>query len=309
MRLAQEVAHRPVALPIDHGAGRAAADAELVLDRNALEVVARTERAVRVDQELRHDEQRNALHPGRGALDSRQHQMNDVGGEVVLAIGDEDLLAVNPVMIAPGYGARAHLREVRPGLRLGEIHGAGPLSAHHPRQVERLLRARSALRDRLGRALGQHWAQPKRQVGRCDEFLHRRDQQDRHALTAVRRGGPQLRPSARDELSIGVFEARGCRHAGLRPARAVAVRGFVERVQDIFGDARRLLQHARGELRRVFGEVGTTGQCVGADHVVECELDVLKRCAIHGVIMPRRETQLSGELQSWPHRDRLDSTR
>src|SRR5271169_551810 len=84
--------------------------------------------------------------------------------------------------------------------------------------------------------------------------------------------------------------------------RTLAVGGFVERIQNIFGDSRGFLQHACRQLRRVFGEVRTTGQSVRTDHVVERELDVLKRCTIHGAIMPRREIQSWGELQSWPRR-------
>jgi hypothetical protein len=43
--------------------GGAAVDAELVFDRHAMDVVARPRRAVGVHQELRHHEQRDALHP------------------------------------------------------------------------------------------------------------------------------------------------------------------------------------------------------------------------------------------------------
>ncbi len=70
-----------------------------------LQVIALADAAVRVHQELRHDEQRDALDAGRRAVDARQHQMDDVLGQVVLAVGDEDLLAVNPVMIALRLGA------------------------------------------------------------------------------------------------------------------------------------------------------------------------------------------------------------
>ena len=68
-------------------------DAELVLDRMAARIVARAERAVVVHEELRHEEQRDALRAGRRIGQPRQHEMDDVVGEIVLAIGDEDLLA------------------------------------------------------------------------------------------------------------------------------------------------------------------------------------------------------------------------
>ena len=55
--------------------------------------VARARIAVGVEQEFRHDEQRDALDAFRRALDAGQHQMDDVVGQVVLAGRDEDLLA------------------------------------------------------------------------------------------------------------------------------------------------------------------------------------------------------------------------
>ena len=44
-----------------------------------------------VEQEFRHDEQRDPLDAGRRADDARQHQVHDVLRHVVLAVGDEDL--------------------------------------------------------------------------------------------------------------------------------------------------------------------------------------------------------------------------
>ena len=74
-----------------HHAGGIGVDAHLVFDRAASDAVARAERAVGIDKDLRHHEQRYALDAGRRALDSRQHQMDDVFSEVVLAGGDENL--------------------------------------------------------------------------------------------------------------------------------------------------------------------------------------------------------------------------
>ena len=43
--------------------------------------------------EIRHEEKRDALRARRRALDAREHEMNDVVGQIVLAGGDENLLA------------------------------------------------------------------------------------------------------------------------------------------------------------------------------------------------------------------------
>ena len=92
--LADEVADRAAVVAVREHRGRARVNAELVLDRHALHVVARPERSVGVDQELRHDKERNPLHTLRRGRRARQHQVDDVVGVVVLAVGDEDLLAV-----------------------------------------------------------------------------------------------------------------------------------------------------------------------------------------------------------------------
>ena len=88
-----------------HHAGRVAVDAHLLFDRAAGDAVARAERAVGVDHELRHDEQRDALGAGRRAFDARQHQVDDVLRQVVLAGGDEDLGA-GDLVAAVGLLAR-----------------------------------------------------------------------------------------------------------------------------------------------------------------------------------------------------------
>jgi len=67
-------------------------DAELVLDRMRARVVAGAERAVGIEQEFRHHEQRDALGTGRRIGQPRQHHVDDVVGEIVLAVGDEDFL-------------------------------------------------------------------------------------------------------------------------------------------------------------------------------------------------------------------------
>ena len=90
---ADQKAGRAAVVAEDHGAGRRAMDAELVLDRMGANVVARAERAVGIEQEFRHQEQRNAARARRRIGQARQHEMDDVVGEIVLAVGDEDLLA------------------------------------------------------------------------------------------------------------------------------------------------------------------------------------------------------------------------
>ena len=76
--LADQVADRAVVVPERHDAGGAGVDAELVLQRDAAHVVARPERAVGLDQELRDQEQRDAARAGRRVRRARQHHVDDV---------------------------------------------------------------------------------------------------------------------------------------------------------------------------------------------------------------------------------------
>ena len=104
-------------------------DAELVLDAAAEDVVACTEAAVGIDQEFRHKEKRQAARASRRIRQSRQHEMDDVVREIVLAIGDEYLGAEDAVgAVAGRFGARLQSVQVRAGLRLGEVHRPHPLA-------------------------------------------------------------------------------------------------------------------------------------------------------------------------------------
>ena len=60
------------------------------------------------------------LGAGRRVGQARQHEMDDVVGEVVLAVGDEDLLPgerVGAVVGALGSGAQTRRRRSRPAAR------------------------------------------------------------------------------------------------------------------------------------------------------------------------------------------------
>src|ERR1700751_6017593 len=72
---------------------RARLDPEFVFDRHAMHVVALTQRAVLIDEELRHDDKRNALHAFWRIRRAREHEVDDVVLHVVLAPRDENLRA------------------------------------------------------------------------------------------------------------------------------------------------------------------------------------------------------------------------
>ena len=110
----------------------------------AAQVVARAERAVGVDEEFRREKQREAARAGRRVGQAREHEMDDVLGHVVLAVGDEDLLAEQAIgSVLGALGPGPDRVEVGAGLRLGQVHRPGPPAADHRGEigVEQLARA------------------------------------------------------------------------------------------------------------------------------------------------------------------------
>ena len=183
-----------------HHAGGVAVDAHLGLQPAAGDRVALARRAVLARQELRHDEERDALHAGRPAWDPRQHQMDDVVGQVVLSGRDPDLLAgdaVAAVLLRLGLGADE--AEVGPALRLGEVHRARPAALDQRRQVDRALLLGAVGVDGGVGPVAEALVHVERHVGRDEHLARGRVHDVGHPLPAVFRGprrGRSSRPRA-----------------------------------------------------------------------------------------------------------------
>ena len=89
--LAHEPADGAAGLAVFHHGRRARVNTELVFEAGADNVVARAHGPIRIDEIARHEKQRDAARAGRRIGESRQDHVNDVFGEVVLAVGDENL--------------------------------------------------------------------------------------------------------------------------------------------------------------------------------------------------------------------------
>ena len=127
--LADEIADGAAMIAHGHGAGRRGMHAELVLDARGKNVIARAERTVGIDHEFWNQEQRDSARAGRRIRQAREHEMHDVVGHVVIAIGDENLGALDAVgAVGLLLGAGAQRADIGAGLRLGELHGAGPFA-------------------------------------------------------------------------------------------------------------------------------------------------------------------------------------
>ena len=162
--LAHEVTDRAARIAVGHDAGRRGVDAELVLERDAAQVVARARRAVRAGQELGHDKNAQTLGAGGRVGRAGEDHVDDVLGTVVLAPGDEDLLTGDEIVIAVRHGPGLERAHVRAGLGFGQFHGPGPGTRDQLGQVGRLLRLGAMGLQQFDRALGQHRRQREAQV-------------------------------------------------------------------------------------------------------------------------------------------------
>ncbi len=136
------------------------------------------------------------LVPGTAVGQPRQHKMADVGGEIVIAPADIDLLAgdrVGAVAVRLCLGPkRAH---IRPGLRFGQVHRAGPFARNQLGQVDRLDRIAGMVIQRLDLALRHQRVQLQRQAGRGHHVIDGRRHRLRQAHAAVFGAGARCRPS------------------------------------------------------------------------------------------------------------------
>ncbi len=266
----------PVVAVLQHGRGRGL-DPHLVLDAHAVHIVARAQRSILVDQELGHHEQADALdalgRPGHAG----QHQMDDVLGHVVLAIGDEDLGAEDLVAaIGLRIGLGAHQGQVGAGLGLGQVHGAGPLAGHQLLEIGGLELIASGRQQGLDGAVGQQRAQRKAQVGAVEHFHAGRANRLGQALASKILRMLQALPAAFGVLAKGLLEARrGGDHAVLEAGRRHVARQ-VQRCHHAFAQLGAFLQHGLGRLQASLLETGQLRHLVdlrqmlhGEQHVFE----------------------------------------
>ena len=152
-----------------------------------------TERALRAPEapsgltrNFGHDEERDALDAGGRAGGAGEDEVDDVLGEVVVAGGDEDLLAGDAVAaVGLRLGAGAQEPEVGAGVRLGQVHGAGPLAGHELRQVGGLLRLGAVGVDGGVGAVGEAGVHAERHVGGGVHLADGGVDDVGHALAAV----------------------------------------------------------------------------------------------------------------------------
>ena len=189
---------------------------------DAEDVVPRAKPAVGVGQEFRDEEERDARRSGRRIGKPRQHEMHDVLGEIVLAVGDEDFLAEDAVgSVGAPFGAGRQRAEIGAGLRLRQVHRAGPFAGDDAAADRAPSAHRCAWRSSASTApMVEHRAEREGHAGAVPHLLRRGGKRDRQPLPAdVLRRGDAV-PAARDQGAIDFAPAgRGGRPRRRRAAR------------------------------------------------------------------------------------------
>ncbi len=243
VRLADDPAFRAVQV---HLAGRIAVDAHFFFDGAAGDRVAFTDRTVRVRQEFRHQEQRDAFRAFRCVRHAGQHQVQDIFRHVVLAGRDENLVAGDgPGTVCLRQRLRAQQAQVGAAVRFGQAHGARPFARHQFRQIHFLLVVGAVFLQALVGAVRQARVHGPGLVRRVQHFIERIVQHDGQALAAVLRIASQGRPAAFDVLFIRFFKAFRRGHVfrdGIVVA-AFAVAGVIQGEQHFGSELAALFQY------------------------------------------------------------------
>ena len=260
---------------LQHRSG-AGFDAQLVLDADALHIVARAQAAVGIHQHFWHHKQADALDAFGRTLYPRQHQMDDVLGHVVLTPGDVNLGAENLVeTVGLRLGPGAHQGQVAAGLRLGQVHGAGPGAGNQLLQVGGFEFVRTSGEQRFNRAVTQQGAQRKAQACSVQHFVASRADDARQALPAPLGRMLQALPATLHKLLKSLLEARGCGDHAMAPCAGVDVALPIQRGYYIAGKFGRFVQNRlRGVQRGVF-KSGELGDLVDTGDVFQIEQHVL----------------------------------
>ena len=114
-----------------HDASGAAVQAHFFFDAVAIDGTARA-----IGIKLGHQKQRQALRAGRRIGQARQHQVNDVVAQIMLATGDENLGAAELITaVSLRYRLGAGQAQVAACVRFGQAHGAQPFAGGDFAQV------------------------------------------------------------------------------------------------------------------------------------------------------------------------------
>ena len=253
---------------------RAGFDAQFVLQRQGLHVIGSTQTAVFVNQEFRYDEQRNAFDAFGRIRRAREYKVHDVVGVIMVAKGDENFGTKNFIAtIGLRFGTRANQCQIGAGLRLGQIHRAGPLTGNQTRDVGLFLRVATGSQHRFNRAVGEQGAQAERGIRAIDHLITRRGDQFRQVLSTHGFRVRQTLPAALHILLERGFKTRAGGDFTILEKRRLLVTHAVGRCDHVLIDFRRFIQNPRDSVhvqihRRVLHDLWHLGNVFqGKQHI------------------------------------------
>ena len=222
--------------------------------------------------------------------------MNNILGVIVLTKSDENFLPGNFVA-AVGLRdcLRAYQRKIGARLRLGEVHGAGPLACGHVGNEFIFHLSRAVRIKRCNRAEGQQRAQLESHVGAAEHFRHGCGDDMRQALPAEFQRRFELAPAALDIFPIGVLKTfrRGDDVVG--DLRALSVAAFIQRCQHFFGKFSSFVKNCADQIRRDFFTAWQLGYFIETNDMLQQKINVFDRCVVVGHaalhLRPRRNRQ------------------
>ena len=275
VRFAYQIADAVAVIAEVQRGGGGAAPAHLVEQAGQGDVVALAQGAVFVDQELRHDEQRNTLHAGRGIRQLGQDHVHDVFRQRVVAAGNEDLVALDPVAaVGVRFGAAADVGQRRAGVRLGQRHGAEEATFDHRLQEQAFLLVAAEGFDQVAGTHAQHRVGRGGDVGRLEVREAGPRQQVRQLHAALLEAARGVEEAGLVEGVHRRLDLRDEHRGAVDVLRFVFVVLAVMRREQRFGDAAGGAQGGVEGFAVVLGEALALGQSFGVEHFVELEGEV-----------------------------------
>lgn len=212
--------------------------------------------------------------PG-GASGNSQDHVHDVLRKLVVAAGDEDLVALEPVgAVACGFGAGADVGQRRAGMGLGQGHGAEVAALDHRLQEQALLFVAAEALDQVGRAHGQERVGRGASVGGLEvgEAGLRYQAGQLHAADFEVAVG--VEKACFEEGVYGRFHLRDQLGTAVHVARLVFIALAVVRGEVLFGNGAGGGQRRVEGLAAVLGEARALGQGLGVEDFVKFEGEV-----------------------------------
>ena len=177
--------------------------------------------------------------------------MDKVLRHVVIAVGDENLLAENlEAAVCLRLGARAHGGEVRAGARLGQIHRTGPHATDHFFKVSGFYFIGAGECQCFDGAGGEQRAKREGMVRRLPHFGDGCTDELGQALAAPLRLTLQRCPAAIGKQLVGFLEALRHGHGLVVPLRAFPVTRNIQRRKHALGKLGGFLKHRVDKVRR-----------------------------------------------------------